>query len=113
MSKRGDYPLFVQWAKTLDWILDHCEKMPKYARFTLSTRIATISLNVMEKIVEAIYRKDRKETLRYINMQLELLRVLFRICHSRRYISGRQYAYISEAIHEAGKMCGGWLRMQG
>ncbi len=112
MSKRENYPLFVHWAKSLDWILDRCEKMPKYVRFTLSTRIANISLDVLEKIVEAIYRKDRNEMLRYINLQLELLRVLFRICHSRHYISGRQYAYISGAVNEAGKMCGGWLKVQ-
>jgi hypothetical protein len=43
-------------------------------------------------------------------MKLEKLRILFRICHSRHYISTRQYAYIAGCINESGKMCGGWMK---
>jgi hypothetical protein len=43
-------------------------------------------------------------------MKLEKLRILFRICHSRHYISTHQYAYIAACINESGKLCGGWMK---
>lgn len=105
-----EYPLFIHWSKTLDWIMDRCEGMPKHTRFTFSSRLISISLEVLEKIIEAIYQKERGSILRYINLLLEKIRVFFRICFQRTYISGRQYRYISEEVDTAGKMVGGWLR---
>jgi hypothetical protein len=104
------YPLFEHWYKTLDWILSCVEKFPKNARFSLASRIADLSLGAMELIIEAIYSKDRSAILTALNLNFEKLRVLFRIAHDRRYISGRQYEFISKAINESGKMTGGWKK---
>ena len=109
-SKNDNYPLFVQWSKNLDWILTTCDRLPKAQRFTLANRIAVHSLDIIELIAEAIYTKERRPILKQINMKLEKLRILFRICHSRHYISTRQYAYIAGCINESGKMCGGWMK---
>jgi flagellar biosynthesis/type III secretory pathway protein FliH len=75
---KEDYPVFEKWSKILDWILDTVEKFPKSARFSLASRIANIALDVMEKIIEAIYTKKRLYILRNINLYIEKLRVLFR-----------------------------------
>lgn len=66
-SKREEYPLYVHWYKTLDWILDKCERMPKAVRFSIHSRIADISLDISEHIIEAIYGQSRAEELRRIN----------------------------------------------
>lgn len=105
-----NYPLYVHWYQTLDWILDSVERMPKKVRFTIATRIADISLQILEQIVEAIYLKERVKTLNGINLNLEKLRVLFRLSHDRQYLSTRQFEYIAHALNEAGKMAGGWLK---
>jgi len=107
---KEDYPAFVKWYKTLDWILDKCEKFPKSVRFTLSSRIANISIYILEGIIEAIYTKKRSHILNTINLYIEKLRVLFRISFDRRYISIKQYEYISSEIDETGKMIGGWIK---
>ena len=52
---KEDYPLFVKWFEASEWILDLLEKFPKSTRFTISGRIANMTLDVMEGIVEAIY----------------------------------------------------------
>ncbi len=104
------YPVFDKWITILDWILDRVEKFPKSVRFTLSTRIVNISLDILESIVEAIYTKKRSYILRRINLYIEKLRVLFRICFKRRYISTNQYEFISSEIMEFGKMIGGWIK---
>lgn len=110
MAVPTQYPLFEHWYKTTNWILDRCERMPRDVRFTVSQRISDLSLQVTEHIIEAIYRKDKLASLQSINMCLEKLRLFFRLCHDRKYISINQFEFISRAINEAGKMCGGWLK---
>ena len=109
MSKT--YPLFEHWYKALDWILSSVEKFPRNARFSLASRIAELALEAMELIIEAIYSKNRAIVLDKLNLNFEKLRVLFRIAHDRKYISVRQYEYISRIINEAGKMTGGWRKI--
>ena len=110
MANPENYKIFVHWYKTMDWILDKCEKMPVNTRFTISNRMGALCVENIELLVEAIYRSNRRAYLESFNMNLEKLRVFFRICHERRYISHEQYRYIATEINEAGKMCGGWLK---
>lgn len=105
-----DYPLFVHWYKTLDWILGSVEKFPKNVRFSLASRIADAALDAMEGVVESVYSKNRGFLLGKVNLHFEKLRVFFRIAHDRRYISGRQYEFIAQSIDEAGRMAGGWKK---
>ena len=107
---KENYPLFVHWYKTLDWILTTVERFPKNARFTLASRAADAALDVMESIVEAIYTRKRGHILDRINLLIEKLRVLFRIAHDRHYLSTRQYEHIAKALDEAGRMTGGWKK---
>ena len=46
MSQPNDYPIFVHWYKTLNWILDRVDRLPKHLRFTLSGRIANLALDI-------------------------------------------------------------------
>ncbi len=105
-----DYPLFTHWYQTLDWILSAVERFPRSARFSLASRIADAALDTMERIVEAIYTKERIHILDAINMHIEKQRILFRIAFDRRYISSRQHEHIARALDEAGRMTGGWRR---
>lgn len=107
---RDDYPIFVHWYRTTDWILATVAGFPKNARFSLASRIADHTLDVVEMIVEAIYTRERDPILQRINLTLEKLRVLFRIAHDRRHLSTRQYEHIAKAIDEAGRMIGGWRK---
>lgn len=104
------YPLFEHWYKTTDWILDRCDKMPKHTRFTISGRIANMAIETMEVLAEAVYSKDKIPLLRRVNLNLEKLRLFFRLCHDRRYISPSQYEFVQTEINTAGKMCGGWIK---
>ena len=105
---RNDYPIYVQWIETLDWILARAESFPKAIRGTLTPRVVNLSLDVLEGIVEAIYTRDRATILRRLNLNIEKLRVLFGICHRRRYLSMEQYEHISRLLDKTGRMAGGW-----
>lgn len=109
--KHHEYPVFTKWYETLNWILARCEGFPKDVRFTITNRVANLATDVLEKIIEAIYTKERNSLLRIINLMLEKLRILLRLCTHRRYLSLKQYEFVSEAINDTGKMVGGWLKV--
>ncbi len=104
------YPVFEQWYKTTDWILACCDRMPKHTRFTLNGRIANLSIDTVELLTEAIYSKQKIALLQRVNLNLEKLRLLFRLCHDRRYLSTTQYEFIQTEINTTGRMCGGWIK---
>jgi hypothetical protein len=107
---KENYTIFVKWLAATDWILDTVEKYPKSVRFTISNRISNLTLDIMECIVEAIYTKERSHILGRVNVYIEKLRILFRISFMRKYISERQYEYVSGLIDETGRMLGGWKK---
>lgn len=103
-------PLFVLWEKTLRDILSRTEKFPKRVRFTFSSRIDNLALDVLEKIIEARYSKDKSSVLIHANLDLEKLRVLLRISRDERHLDNRGFEHVVRNIDEAGRMIGGWIR---
>jgi hypothetical protein len=107
-----DPPVFVFWFDFLRWLLDKTQKFPKSVRFSFTVRIENLALDVIEGIIEARYSSERKAILRRIDLDLEKLRVLLRMCHDLRYLDGKGYEFASRQINEAGKMIGGWRKQQ-
>jgi len=103
--------LFVKWTEFLKWLLNTTDNFPKKARFTFTTRIDNLALDILEDIIECRYDRDvRQAGFKKINIKFEKLRILLRICHDMRYLSTRQLEYASVAINEVGKMTGAWLK---
>ena len=107
---RDDYPLYAKWRYITSYMLDICGKYPKSVRFNLSDRITNISLDVLERIIEAIYAKSKTDKLAKANLCIEKIRALLHISVEKKYISMGQYRHISGEINEAGKMLGGWIK---
>ena len=105
-------PLFLLWYDFIKWSLDKTEKFPKKVRFSISNRIDNLILDIMEGIVEARYSGNKKDILKRIDLNMERLRVLFRLCHDMQFLDHKGYEYASKKINEAGKMVGGWRRQQ-
>jgi hypothetical protein len=82
MRPHEQLPLFILWSSFLEWLLDHTEKFPKHARFTLSGRIDNFALDILEGIVEARYSRSRVEVLKRVDMSMEKLGCCFEWCTS-------------------------------
>jgi len=106
-----EIPLFGHWYEFVKWLLDKTEKYPRKARFTFSNRIDNLALDIMEWIVDARYSR-KKDILYRIDLGMERLRVLLRMCHDKQYLDHKGYEFASKRINEAGKMVGGWRRQQ-
>ena len=105
-------PLFLLWYDFSKWLLNKTEKFPKKIRFSFSNRIDNLALDIFEGIIEARYSKNKKEILRRIDLSLEKLRLLLRMCHDMQYLDHKGYEYAARNINEAGKMVGGWRKQQ-
>lgn len=110
MSHPKEYPLYEHWYRTLNWVLDRCDRMPRHTRFTVSGRIAALAIETSELLLGAIYSKERLPLLQAANLNFERLRLYFRLCKDRNYLSVAQYEYISREVNKAGAMCGGWIK---
>lgn len=104
--------VYAHWERFVGWLLERTEKFPRRVAFTFRTRIDGLALDVVERLVEARYQKDRLGILMQINLDLEKLRLLLRLAHNQRVLDPKALAYACGEIDQAGRMIGGWLRQQ-
>lgn len=104
--------ILVRWEQVLGDILDRTQKFPKAVRFTFSSRIDGIALDVLERLVVARYATPGEKVgiLREVDTALARLRALLRLSHDRRHFDSRSYEHLSRGIDEVGRMVGGWRR---
>ena len=109
-----ELPLFAHWEKVLGDLLDRTAKFPKHARFTFTTRVDNLALDVLEALVETRFAAGGRKAglLREADVKLAKLRVLLRLCQARRFLPGHGYEHVMRGIDEAGRMVGGWRRQQ-
>jgi len=105
-------PVYARLVDVTGWTLDRTASLPKSQRFTFGERVDRLTLDCLEKILEAIYAPpDRKaRPLREVNLNLEKLRVFWRLICDRHWISQQQLLFISQRLDEVGRMVGGWLK---
>lgn len=105
-----NYPIFTKWYLIMNLILDHVEKFPKHLRFSVNNRILNLNADILELIIELLYSKEKISFIDKINLNLEKLRIYFRICEERKFLSKKQAYRIQREFDEFGKMIGGWKR---
>jgi len=103
-------PAVVHWERTLHDLLGRTQKFPKRVRFTFSNRIDNLALDVYEALIEARYSKDKVSILRRVNLDIEKLRLLLRLCHDERYLDRRGLEHVASSLDQAGRMIGGWIK---
>ena len=110
IERHSELPIFVLWMDFLKWLLIKTGKFPKKARFTFSNRIDNLALDIVEQIIEARYSRSKLLILNKINVDLEKLRILFRISYESRFLSLESYKHGIKKINEVGQMLGGWMK---
>ncbi len=104
--------LFEKWMDLTTWLLERTARFPKRLRHSVTLRLETLTLAVLEDITTASWAADARPALRRASDGLNRLQVLTRLCHELRLFSHGQYEHASEAIADAGRQVGGWLRQQ-
>jgi hypothetical protein len=102
--------------KTYDlilWSCNHTSRFPRNHRFVLGERIDRGLYDLLETLIQAKYRCDRKPLLENANLQLEILRFQMRLASDLQCLKGSSFIFASKAIDEIGRLIGGWLRSGG
>lgn len=104
--------LLVQWERTLGDLLDRTQRFPKVVRFTFSSRIDGLALDILDALVRARWaaRRDKAPLLARADADLAVLRVLLRLSFERRYLDRGGLEHVARHLDEAGRMLGGWRR---
>lgn len=110
VSEPDELPIFTHWLQFLEWLLPVTERFPKRVRFTVSDRMDNLALDIALDLVEARYSRDKLPILYRINLRLEKLRVLLRLCHRLQYLPHAGYEHAAKAVNTVGKEVGGWIK---
>ena len=105
-------PVVSRMREVLTWILERVGAFPRSQRFLLGQRIGDLAMDVLERLLEAAYSREKEASLRRANLELEKLRHLLRSACELKCLSLRQYEYASRNVDEVGRMIGGWIRQQ-
>lgn len=94
----------------LRWLIPAVEKFPRSQKFLLGDRMQTTALDVLERLIEATYSRDRTAALKAANLGLEKLRHLSRLAYDLRHIDPRRYEYAAREIDTVGRLIGAWIK---
>jgi len=103
-----DMKIFHKTYEFIKWLHTLLNKFPKSEKYTMAQKIETTSLNFLEYIIRSNNDFDKKESLENAIVELDKLRIFFRLSKDLQFISFEQYGYGSNLINEIGRMLGGW-----
>ena len=92
------------------WLVPAVEKFPRRQKFLLGDRLQSTALDVLERLIDATYTRDRGRHLDAANLGIERLRFLCRLAKDLRHFDMQRYAHAARVLDEAGRLVGGWRR---
>lgn len=113
-AKSAKLPKAVQDChELLEWLIPHLDKFPRLRRFTLGERIETGLLEVLERLIEAAYSRDKVRVLKQANLRLDVVRHLWRLAYRLHVIPVNRYDHGAGRMEALGRQIGGWRRAEG
>lgn len=110
-TARRTGPALEATYRFLLWLVPTVEKFPRSQKFLLGDRIQTTAFDVLERLIEATYDRERHGHLAAANLGIEKLRFLIRAAVDLRYVDQRRYEHAARALDEIGRLIGGWRKV--
>lgn len=85
---------------------------PRDQRYILGDHLERKALEAQELLIEAYYlpREKKPARLHQVNIGLEKLRYLLRLCYELGYYNSTRYSILTQQLLELGRMTGGWIK---
>ncbi len=106
-------PIVTKAYDFTQWLLPRVQDFPRSSRFLLGDRLIATMLDILEGLVEASHRRDKRVVLEDVSAKLDRLRLLIRLSHDLKLVNLKRYEHAAGALTELGAMLGGWMRQQG
>ena len=105
-----DMKIFNKTYEFIKWLHMLLNKFPKSEKYTMAQKMENTVLSFLESIIQSNNDFDKKESLRKAIIELDKLRIFFRLSKDLQFISFSQYEFGSKQINEIGRMLGGWYK---
>ena len=92
------------------WLVPTVENVPRRQKFLLGDRLQATALDVLERLIEATYTRDRRGHLNAANLGIEKLRLLCRLAKNLGHLDQRRYEHAAHSLDETGRLIGGWRK---
>ena len=110
-DKRSELPVVVQKAYEFTvWLIKKVESFPRTYRFSVGDRLVDVALDLLMRLVDAAYSKDRARLLAEVNEMLNRMRFPLRLAKDLDLLSQESFWHAAEQVEELGRMAGGWRK---
>ncbi|WP_052378753.1 four helix bundle protein [Polycyclovorans algicola] len=116
MSTPLALPLAVDACRELIvWMVNELYQFPRSQRYTLGTRIETLLLEVLERLLLSTCARPSEQArhLEPANAKLDLLRHLWRVALEVKAVAPKTHSHAAERLLDIAKQVGGWRRARG
>ncbi len=105
-------PVIEDWMKFVEWFWLTIEKFPKKARFTLAGKLWTLTLEILDGLIDARYvpRSEKQIILLKIARNLDKIRLLSRLATKYQYMTPKDYEKMAKEVENVGCQISGWIR---
>lgn len=110
---KQEFIIYTRMLEVTLWTFEKANTFPKKQRFVLGQQIETSALRCLRLIIEANNAREAPVTLaklEHLNVELEVLRSLFRVAFELRFIKAASLGFVTAKIDEVGKMGGSWQK---
>ena len=90
----------------------YINRIPQSHRQVLGKHLEQSAINLLVLTIKANKEKTNARLRRQLELsdELDVLRILIRLTKDLKFISVRQYTYVSEKINAIGRMLKGWMK---
>ena len=107
----SELPVVVQKAYEFSlWLVKKVENFPRSYRFSVGDRLVHGVLDLLLRLVDAAYSRDKAGILAEVNGMLNRMRFLLRMAKDLNLLTVDSYGHAAERVEEIGRMVGGWRK---
>jgi four helix bundle protein len=106
----NESPIFARTYDLVKWLLPLTVKFPRHQRFVLAEAMQQAALRLQERLIEAVRRPSKIDSLQAADVELDKLRVYLRLSYDLGYINLGQQRHAGQMVAEIGRLLGAWQR---
>ena len=105
-------PIFTASYDLARRIFQETMGFPKSQRFVIAQRLQNAALDVLQGVVSAYTKREKKASLEQASEALEQVRILIRLAHDLGFLPQKKADPIQQSVDEIGRMLGGWIKAE-
>jgi 23S rRNA-intervening sequence protein len=107
-----ELPIIQKTYDLIKWYVPILNRLPRDHKFILGDRMIVRLYDLLERLIQARYTKEKLTILEPLNSSLDIVRHQTRLLLDFELVKAERYEYASKLINEVGIELGGWIKQQ-